>query len=62
MSDSPMGAVFGLTLVTYMIVCSAAVPLYVTYMHVQERDCARTHQVFACERQTIWTPKETDHE
>jgi hypothetical protein len=60
MNDNPIGAIFGITLVIYMIICSLVVPTYMLSMHNQERDCARTHQVFACEGRMLWTPKEID--
>lgn len=57
-----IGATFLMLFVFYSLICAVAVPVMAWEEHAAERQCAASHQVFACEKLVEWKPKEATND
>ena len=57
-----IGGTLAVLFLIYLLICAAIVPAALLGERAAERDCAETHQVFACEKLVEWKPKDTTHD
>ena len=50
------GAVFGIGVILYFIVCGLIIPLQALAAWQQRSECERSHNVFECEVVISWQP------